>query len=453
MSNQSIRRRLAGALAAVLLLAMLGPVTSARAAASGDAAFLAAVTAGLAKRWQGSQAIVVRADSENGPGATMWLMEKTAGKWRVAAGPWRANVGKNGVSKAAEGDGRSPSGAFLLGTAFGWAAAPQYVKWPYRRTDSMDRWVDDGKSPYYNRWVRGSVSATGSGEALKSISVYKYALAVHYNDEGIKGKGSAIFLHIWRGLGVGTLGCTSMSEANLVKTLRWLRYERRPVLVQGTQKQILSLMGRTWGIACLPQGWGYVDDFIPDAQADLRYATSNNFTGTKLPGYGAPVMVMRTDAIAALSRAAGKLRTKGYGIRVLDAYRPPQAVAAMVAWAKNADQSTKARYYPNISKSSLLNGYISATSSHTAGGTVDLSVISWSTGRFIDMGGTFDFFGSRSHYSYSGLTAKQAANRKLLRDAMSSAGFTPYSKEWWHFSRAATGKGSFTLLPRQTLAK
>ena len=51
------------------------------------------------------------------------------------------------------------------------------------------------------------------------------------------------------------------------------------------------------------------------------------------------------------------------------------------------------------------------------------------------MGGTFDYFGRRSHPDYTGdLTEEQLNNRKLLREAMMSHGFKPLSTEWWHFT-------------------
>ena len=51
------------------------------------------------------------------------------------------------------------------------------------------------------------------------------------------------------------------------------------------------------------------------------------------------------------------------------------------------------------------------------------------------MGGTFDYFGERSHPDFKGdLTKQQLANRKILRDAMLRHGFKPLDTEWWHFT-------------------
>ena len=53
----------------------------------------------------------------------------------------------------------------------------------------------------------------------------------------------------------------------------------------------------------------------------------------------------------------------------------------------------------------------------------------------VDMGGTFDYSGQRSHPDYQGdLTAEQAGNRKRLRKVMMDHGFRPLSTEWWHFT-------------------
>ena len=57
------------------------------------------------------------------------------------------------------------------------------------------------------------------------------------------------------------------------------------------------------------------------------------------------------------------------------------------------------------------------------------------TGKELDMGGTFDYFGELSHPDYTeGLTEEQLANRNILREAMIRHGFKPLDTEWWHFT-------------------
>ena len=56
------------------------------------------------------------------------------------------------------------------------------------------------------------------------------------------------------------------------------------------------------------------------------------------------------------------------------------------------------------------------------------------TGREVDMGSPFDFFGEISHPDFKGITEEQYANRMLLRSVMMRNGFLPFSCEWWHFT-------------------
>lgn len=73
-------------------------------------------------------------------------------------------------------------------------------------------------------------------------------------------------------------------------------------------------------------------------------------------------------------------------------------------------------------------------SGHSRGSTVDLTLFDMSTERDADMGGTFDYFGEKSHPDYKGLTPAQYNNRMILREAMIKHGFKPLYSEWWHFT-------------------
>ena len=79
-------------------------------------------------------------------------------------------------------------------------------------------------------------------------------------------------------------------------------------------------------------------------------------------------------------------------------------------------------------------GYIAERSGHSRGSTVDLTLFDMNTGKEVDMGGTFDWFGSESHPGYNGVTKEQFANRMLLRERMLAHGFKPIAEEWWHFT-------------------
>lgn len=186
----------------------------------------------------------------------------------------------------------------------------------------------------------------------------------------------------------------------------------------------------------LPDGFTYLNTVDPTIDVELRYATTNNFTGAVVDGYAdANAPILRDDAAEALSEVQSALAAEGLGLLVYDAFRPTRSVAAFVAWSQTDDDRTRAEYYPAFEKPELFElGYIAEQSGHSLGGTVDLTLVDLDTGRPLDMGGAFDLFDTRSHYDYDGVTDAQFVNRTQLREAMIAAGFAPYAQEWWHFS-------------------
>ncbi len=181
-------------------------------------------------------------------------------------------------------------------------------------------------------------------------------------------------------------------------------------------------------------------DFVPvsavidDAAYDIRYYSSNNFTGKRIKGYNAPVAYMTKEAINALAVAADDLRKQGYRLLIWDTYRPQKAVYNFVEWINNPNDPGDKTFYPDLKKSDLLKGnYIAEKSGHTRGSTVDLTLIK-KDGSFVDMGGTFDLFSEISHPDYKKLTRQQKKNRKILYNAMIKAGFKGIDSEWWHFT-------------------
>ena len=177
-----------------------------------------------------------------------------------------------------------------------------------------------------------------------------------------------------------------------------------------------------------------VSTVIYDAAYDIRYYSSNNFTGNRIKGYNAPVAYMTKEALTALSKAADDLRQQGYRLLIWDTYRPQKAVYNFVEWINNPEDDGDKSFYPELKKSDLLAGcYIMEKSGHTRGSTVDLTIIK-KDGSFVDMGGTFDLFSEISHPDYKKLTRKQKKNRKTLHDAMIKAGFNGIDSEWWHFT-------------------
>jgi D-alanyl-D-alanine dipeptidase len=154
---------------------------------------------------------------------------------------------------------------------------------------------------------------------------------------------------------------------------------------------------------------------------DMRYATSNNFTGAPLPGYFANRAYLRREAAASLARVQRSLRNRGLGVKIFDAYRPVRATLAMVDWTERVNR-------PDL----LKDGYIASRSRHNLGLAIDLTLIDLTTGVELEMGTPFDTFSAAAHTANA--SGAPAANRQTLKSAMEREGFVNYDQEWWHFS-------------------
>jgi len=186
----------------------------------------------------------------------------------------------------------------------------------------------------------------------------------------------------------------------------------------------------------LPEGFVFLTDVIPDILLDIRYYSTYNFLGVRVDGYEAPVAILTVEAAEALKKASEKVRAQGYMFRVFDAFRPQTAVNHFVRWARDvSDTKMKAIFYPDVDKSRLfVDGYIASRSGHSRGSTIDLTLVDMKTGKELDMGTQFDWFGERSAHGASGLTPEQQRNREILREAMTSSGFRILPQEWWHYT-------------------
>lgn len=185
-------------------------------------------------------------------------------------------------------------------------------------------------------------------------------------------------------------------------------------------------------------GFILLADYIPSIIQELRYYSSYNFIGERIDGYEAPVALLTREAARALKLVSSEMIVKGYRLKIFDAYRPTTAVRHFILWGiEDTDIRMKPYFYPDLEKQELFaKGYIAKQSSHSRGSTVDLTLLDMETGKEVDMGSPFDFFGEISHPDYKGITDEQFENRMFLQDAMKRAGFLPMDCEWWHFTLA-----------------
>lgn len=176
------------------------------------------------------------------------------------------------------------------------------------------------------------------------------------------------------------------------------------------------------------QGLVRILDIEPTIQIDLKYATSDNFTGEVLynelnEGYLHPISASK------LAKAQQLLKETDSSLSLLvyDAVRPLSIQKKMY----EVVQGTKYQaYVANPSRTSL----------HNYGIAVDLTVCD-SAGVPLDMGTPFDFFGRAAGINQEEelirqglLNRAQVDNRKLLRKVMTESGFSSIRGEWWHFN-------------------
>ena len=203
----------------------------------------------------------------------------------------------------------------------------------------------------------------------------------------------------------------------------------------GAQRGIAASDGRSKGPDD-PSGFVTLTDVIPDVILEIRYYSTFNFVGTRVDGYEEPVALITREAAQALKGVSDEMIARGYRLKIWDTYRPQMAVDHFCRWGENVtDTLTKRWFYPYLDKDVVFErGYIARRSGHSRGSVVDLTLVDMKTGRDIDMGYGFDWFGEESHPAFRGnLTEEQIANRMLLRDVMIRHGFKPITEEWWHF--------------------
>lgn len=155
----------------------------------------------------------------------------------------------------------------------------------------------------------------------------------------------------------------------------------------------------------------------PTIHLEIRYATTNNFLGTRL--YEQARAFLQRPAAEALVRANRALKSLGYGLLVHDAYRP--WYVTKIFWDATPDD--KKWLVANPAHGSV----------HNRGAAVDLTLYDVRTGRAVEMPSTYDESTDRAFAFYPCGTSLQRWHRALLRRVMEAQGFTVNPTEWWHF--------------------
>jgi len=158
-----------------------------------------------------------------------------------------------------------------------------------------------------------------------------------------------------------------------------------------------------------------LEEVIPGIVLDIRYATTNNFTGEKI--YNLAKAYARKPVAEALKKVQAELARQGLGVKVFDAYRPYKATVKFYEVYK--DTTYVASPYRG--------------SRHNRGCALDLTLINLDTGEELKMPTGYDSFRKEAWPSTPVADPEVSKNRTLLINVMQKHGFRVNSSEWWHF--------------------
>ncbi len=252
-----MRRRaflgLAGTVGVAALTGGMGAVRSVAASATGSAHTQSTLSPGT------TQLIVGLADDWSSTRATLTRFErKPGGVWVRIGAPIPARLGPTGLAwglgltdvrdvaasalgsapDKVEGDRRAPAGLFPLETVYAYDAIwRKRTAMPFVEVGPNDLFVEDPTSPLYNTHVRLTHAPSTAWEKQQQMEqgdeAHRLKVFVGHNSHPpVPGRGSAIYLHVWRKDGASpTAGCTAMSFDNLSAVVRWIKPSASPVYV------------------------------------------------------------------------------------------------------------------------------------------------------------------------------------------------------------------------------
>jgi zinc D-Ala-D-Ala dipeptidase len=202
---------------------------------------------------QSGQLVLVTTKDWTAVEGTLRRFEKTEKDWIQVGPSIPVTVGRGGLGwgrgitnfpasmlpQKREGDGRSPAGVFHLTYAFGYAAPQEVpmIKLPYVQCTASVECVDDTNSAFYNivkdRNEVAKPDWKSSEIMLMQDDEYKLGIFIAHNTApAVPSAGSCVFMHIWKGPGHPTSGCTAMSVGGIESLLGWLDPRAKPILVQ-----------------------------------------------------------------------------------------------------------------------------------------------------------------------------------------------------------------------------
>jgi D-alanyl-D-alanine dipeptidase len=158
-----------------------------------------------------------------------------------------------------------------------------------------------------------------------------------------------------------------------------------------------------------------LEKYIPGLVLDIRYATTNNFTGKKI--YDLARAYSRRPVAESLKKIQADLKKQGLGLKIYDGYRPYSATVMFYE-----------TYHDTTYVASPYKG-----SRHNRGCALDLTIIDLKTGKELPMPTQYDSFKKEAWPTTPVADPIIRKNRKTLIDVMEKYGFKVNASEWWHF--------------------
>ena len=148
------------------------------------------------------------------------------GRLALAHGVRRAALGRSGArALKREGDGATPLGRFPVRQVLYRAdrvMRPRMV-FPLRAIRADDGWCENPADRNYNRLVKLSPRSRAD-RLTRDDNLYNLILILGHNDRPrVRGRGSAIFVHLARPGYAPTAGCIALSHHDLLMLLAQLR--------------------------------------------------------------------------------------------------------------------------------------------------------------------------------------------------------------------------------------
>jgi L,D-peptidoglycan transpeptidase YkuD (ErfK/YbiS/YcfS/YnhG family) len=148
---------------------------------------------------------------------------------------FRCALGRSGVRRSKrEGDGATPAGCFALGRAYyradrGPRPASRLVLKPLKPTDA---WCDDPADRRYNRPLVRPANLPPSEETMwRRDRLYDVVIEIAYNERPrVRGRGSAIFIHLAKPGFLPTAGCVALKAADMRKLVSVIGPKTRVII-------------------------------------------------------------------------------------------------------------------------------------------------------------------------------------------------------------------------------